>query len=154
MGDQLTSAPWSGPGGLIGRTVVAVGVDLVDIDRIRRVIERQPRFVERVYTEAEQTYCWKRKDPAERFAARFAAKEAVLKALGTGLGGADFTDIEVVRLQSGQPELAIRGRAEAKATELGIGGWLITMTHSRNLAQAFVAGVAEPPVGSTTEERR
>ncbi len=154
MGDQLTSGPSSGPDGLIGRTVVAVGVDLVDIDRIRRVIERQPRFVERVYTTAEQAYCRMRRDPAERFAARFAAKEAVLKALGTGLGGADFTDIEVVRLQTGQPELAIRGRAEAKATELGIGGWLITMTHSRNLAQAFVAGVAEPSAGSKVGEGR
>ncbi len=144
MGDQLTAGPSSGPAGLVGRTVVAVGVDLVDIDRIRRVIERQPRFVERVYTPAEQSYCRKRRDPAERFAARFAAKEAVLKALGTGLGGADFADIEVIRRETGQPELSVTGRAQAKAAELGIDGWLITMTHSRHLAQAFVAGVAEP----------
>ncbi|MEL6985904.1 MAG: holo-ACP synthase, partial [Actinomycetota bacterium] len=111
---------------------------------IRDVIDRQPRFVSRVYTEQEQAYCRKRRDPAERFAARFAAKEAVLKALGTGLGGADFTDIEVVRLDTGKPELAIRGRAAERAAELGIGGWLITMTHSQHLAQAFVAGVATP----------
>lgn len=143
MGDELTSGSPPGPGGLIGRRVVAVGVDLVDIDRIRRVIERQPRFVDRVYTAAEEAYCRKRRDPAERFAARFAAKEAVLKALGTGLGGADFADIEVIRRPSGQPELAVRGRAEAKAAELGIGGWLITITHSSHLAQAFVVGVAE-----------
>lgn len=143
MGDQLTSIPSGGPEGLIGHGVVAVGIDLVDIDRIRRVIERQPRFVARVYTEQERAYCLARRDPAERFAARFAAKEAVLKALGTGLGGADFGDIEVVRLPTGQPELTIRGRAAALAGELGIGSWLITMTHSRHLAQAFVAGVAE-----------
>ncbi len=145
MDDQLSSG---GPGGsdrpdrLEGRAVVAVGVDLVDIDRIRRVIERQPRFVDRVYTADERAYCQRRRDPAERFAARFAAKEAVLKALGTGLGGADFADIEVVRRPSGQPELVIRGRAEARAAELGIDGWLISLTHSRHLAQAFVAGVA------------
>lgn len=143
MGDQLTSFTSGGPDGLIGHPVVAVGIDLVDIDRIRDVIDRQPRFVTRVYTAQEQAYCRKRRDPAERFAARFAAKEAVLKALGTGLGGADFTDIEVVRQASGKPELAIGGRAAALAGELGIDRWLITMTHSQHLAQAFVAGLAE-----------
>jgi len=144
VGDELSPAPL---GGLTGREVVAIGVDLVDIDRIRTVIERQPRFIDRVYTEAERDYCVRRKDPAERFAARFAAKEAVLKALGTGLGGADFADIEVVRLDSGQPTLAIRGRAASLATELGIGGWLITLSHSNHLAQAFVAGLAAVPSG-------
>jgi holo-[acyl-carrier protein] synthase len=143
VGDQLTTYPSGGADRLIGHSVVAVGIDLVDIDRIRDVIERQPRFVTRVYTEQEQAYCRKRRDPAERFAARFAAKEAVLKALGTGLGGADFTDIEVVRQPSGKPELAIGGRAATLAGELGIDRWLITMTHSRHLAQAFVAGLAE-----------
>lgn len=144
MGDQLSPGPL---GGLTGREVVAIGVDLVDIDRIRAVIERQPRFVDRVYTEAEREYCVKRKDPAERFAARFAAKEAVLKALGTGLGGGGFAEIEVVRQASGQPTLAIRGRAASLAAELGIGAWLITLSHSDHLAQAFVVGLAASPSG-------
>ena len=119
MDDGLTGAAADladgSPPALVGRVVVGIGADLVDIDRIRRIIDRQPRFVDRVYTEGERAYCLQRRDPAERFAARFAAKEAVLKVLGTGLGGADFTDIEVVRLDSGQPTLRITGRAAALA---------------------------------------
>ncbi len=126
---------------LLGRVVVAVGTDLVDIDRIRQTIERQPRFIERVFTETERTYCLARKDPAERFAARFAAKEAVLKALGVGLGGADFHDIEVQKLATGAPQLVISGRAQELATAAGIVGWLITMSHSDGLAHVLVAGL-------------
>lgn len=129
---------------LLGKVVVAIGADLVDIDRMRDIIERQPGFARRVFTDDERAYCDKRNDPAERYAARFAAKEAVLKVLGTGLGGADFSDIEVIRLESGKPELRITGRAAAKADELGIHGWLITMSHSDHVAQVFVAGLGEP----------
>lgn len=129
---------------LIGLNVVAIGADLVDIDRMREVISRQPSFVTRVFTAAEQDYCNRKPDPAERYAARFAAKEAVLKVLGTGLGGADFTDIDVVRLESGKPELRIGGRAATKARELAITDWLITLSHSRDVAQAFVAGLGRP----------
>jgi holo-[acyl-carrier protein] synthase len=135
------------PESVLGRVVVAIGADLVDIDRLRAVIDRQPSFVDRVYTAAEREYCLRRNDPAERFAARFAAKEAVLKALGTGLGGADFTDIEVVRRDSGEPELRLRGRAARRAEELGIGEWLITISHSDHLAQVFVAGLGQPGTG-------
>ncbi len=129
---------------LMGRVVVAIGADLCDIERMRVTIGRQPRFVDRVFTAAERAYCEKRRDPAERYAARFAAKEAVLKVLGTGLGGADFTDIEVVRLESGKPELRVTGRAAEAAQALGIRGWLITMSHSDHLAQVFVAGLGDP----------
>lgn len=139
---------------LLGQVVVAIGVDVVDIDRIRRVIARQPRFVERVFTEAERFYCDRRNDPAERYAARFAAKEAVLKALGTGLGGADFTDIEVIRLPSGKPELRITGRAERRAGELGIRQWLITMSHSDHIAEVVVAGLGEPGQPGATDIER
>ncbi|MEM9564926.1 MAG: holo-ACP synthase [Actinomycetota bacterium] len=139
--DTGSGAASSTPDGLVGQPVVAIGTDLVDIDRIRQVIDRQPGFVDRVYTEGERDYCERRRDPAERYAARFAAKEAVLKALGTGLGGADFGDIEVVRLDTGEPTLRITGRAAARAAELGIDRWLLTMTHSEHLAQAFVAAL-------------
>jgi len=127
--------------GLIGRIVVSVGTDLVDIARIAEVLDRQPRFAVRVFTEAERAYCDARNDPAERYAARFAAKEAVLKALGVGLGGADFHDIEVVKLPSGQPTLTLRGRAAELAAEAAIGSWLITMTHSEGVAHVMVAGL-------------
>ena len=131
----------------------SLGNDLVDIDRIRQTIARQPRFVERVYTPQERAYCDQRRDPAERYAARFAAKEAVLKALGTGLGGADFHDIEVVRLSSGKPELVLSGRAATAAVELGVVEWLITISHSDELAQVFVAGLGQQPGGSEAGDR-
>lgn len=125
----------------VGQVVVAIGSDLVDIDRMRALIERQPGFTRRVFTEAEREYCDKRRDPAERYAARFGAKEAVLKALGTGLGGGDFDEIEVLKLESGKPELHVTGRAAAKAAELGIERWLISMSHSDHVAQVFVVGL-------------
>ncbi len=124
-------------------TVIGIGTDLVDIERMRSIIHRRPRFIQRVFTEAEREYCLATRDPSERFAARFAAKEAVLKTLGVGLGGADFADIEVIRLPSGQPELRISGRAAALAAERGIVRWLITLSHSQDLAQAFVVGMAD-----------
>lgn len=129
---------------LRGRLVVSVGTDLVDIDRMRTVIARQPNFVSRVFTEDERAYALARNDPAERFAARFAAKEAVLKALGVGLGGADFGDIEVVRHHSGRPSLRLSGRAAALAEAAGIDEWLITISHSEHVAHVFVAGLVDP----------
>lgn len=129
---------------VVGQVVVAIGADLVDIDRIRTSMERQSRFAERVFTAGERAYCDQRHDPAERYAARFAAKEAVLKALGTGLGGANFTDIEVIKLPTGKPELQLTGRAAERSAELGIKRWLITISHSDHLAQVFVAGLGDP----------
>jgi len=130
---------------LPGLVVVAIGADVIEIDRVRDVVTRQPGFVTRVYTSDEIEYCQKHRDPAERFAVRFAAKEAVLKTLGVGLGGADLTDIEVIRTASGKPELAISGRAEPLAVSLGIVKWLITLSHSDTVAQAFVAGLGPQP---------
>ncbi len=123
--------------GLVGSSVVSIGADVVEIDRIRRITTERPRFVERVYTEGERAYCQTAVDPAERFAARFAAKEAVMKALGVGLGGTDFDEIEVVKLETGQPVLRLHGRAKAKATELGIEDWLLTLSHSDTVALAI-----------------
>jgi holo-[acyl-carrier protein] synthase len=135
------------PAELVGRTVIAIGADLVDIDRMRRTVARTPRFVERVFTEDERRYCELRRDPAERYAARFAAKEAVLKALGTGLAGAGMRDIEVVKATGGKPELVLHGRARDLADQLGVATWLITITHSDHLAQVFVAALADEGSG-------
>ncbi len=140
---MLWERPNPGTGTVGPMTVVGIGTDLVDIERMRSIIGRRPRFVERVFTPNERLYCQATRDPSERFAARFAAKEAVLKTLGVGLGGADFGDIEVVRLPSGQPELRITGRAAALAAERGIVRWLITLSHAENLAQAFVIGLSD-----------
>lgn len=128
---------------LIGRTVVSIGVDVVDIDRMRRIVGRQPRFVDRVFTSSERAYCEAAVDSAERFAARFAAKEAGLKALGVGLGGADFVDLAVAKRSSGEPVLVVTGRAADRARELGIGSWLLTLSHSDAVACAVVVGLAE-----------
>lgn len=144
-GPERSVPPPAAVDGLIGLAVVAIGVDLVDIDRIRDTMARQPGFAERVFSPAERDYCDRRHDPAERYAARFAAKEAVLKALGTGLGGGDFHDIEVIRQESGEPTLSVSGRAAAAAEARGIRRWLITMTHSDHLAQVVVAGLGAEP---------
>lgn len=127
----------------MGGNVVGIGTDLVEINRMRELLERRPRFIDRVFTQGERQYCDAAVDPSERYAVRFAAKEAVLKALGVGLGGADFADIEVTRIESGKPELNITGRAAALADELGITRWLITMSHSEQMAQAFVVGLGD-----------
>jgi holo-[acyl-carrier protein] synthase len=123
--------------------VVGVGVDLCDVDRIRRTLARTPGFADRVFTEAEQDYCRRRHDPAERFAARFAAKEAVLKALGAGLGACALRDIEVTRAGSGAPVLALHGGAATLAADRGVTAWHISLTHTASMAEAVVVAVGD-----------
>jgi holo-[acyl-carrier protein] synthase len=123
--------------------VVGVGVDLCDVDRIRRTLARTPGFADRVFTEAEQDYCRRRHDPAERFAARFAAKEAVLKALGAGLGACALRDIEVTRAGSGAPALALHGGAATLAADRGVTAWHISLTHTASMAEAVVVAVGD-----------
>jgi holo-[acyl-carrier protein] synthase len=132
---------------LLARTVVCVGTDLVDIEDIRALLARRPRFAERHFTDRERAYCLLARDPAERFAVRFAAKEATLKAFGTGLSGAALREIEVVRRDSGEPALVLTGRAHALAETLGARSWLVTLSHSRQLAHALVAGLSADPDG-------
>lgn len=129
---------------LLGRAVVAIGADVVEIDRIRRITNERPSFVRRVYTDGEQRYAMSARDSAERFAARFAAKEAGLKALGVGLGGADFVDLEVTKRPSGEPVLKVYGRAAARARMIGIDEWMLTLSHSDEVAYAVVVGLASP----------
>ena len=112
-----------------------VGVDLIEIARIRRALERYPRFRERCFTEAERTYCDSRPNPAESYAGRFAGKEAVGKALGIGVARAfAWKDIEIV----GRPKPSVRlsGRVLAWAEKTHAGAIDLSMTHSRELANA------------------
>ncbi len=125
----------------VGRPIVSVGIDAVEVARIRTATSRA-RFVDRVFTPNEVTYCQRKQDPAERFAARFAAKEAALKALGVGLGAVDFVDIEIDLEPSGAPTLRVGGRGAELADELGISGWLVSMTHTATVANAIVIGTA------------
>lgn len=112
-----------------------VGVDLIEIARIRRALERYPRFRERCFTEAERAYCDARPNPAESYAGRFAGKEAVGKAIGLGVAQAfAWKDIEI----AGRPKPSVRlsGRVAAFAEQHGFGRVDLSMTHSRELANA------------------
>jgi holo-[acyl-carrier protein] synthase len=121
--------------------VLGVGVDAVDIDRFRRILARRPTVVRRLFTIAEQDYAGRARDPAERLAARFAAKEAALKALGGGIGSAPFSEIEVVRDDQGAPGLALHGDAARLASDRGVERWHLSITHTADLAVA--SAVAE-----------
>jgi holo-[acyl-carrier protein] synthase len=115
--------------------VTLVGVDLIEIDRIRRALERYPRFRERCFTETERVYCDSRSNPAQSYAGRFAGKEAVGKALGFGVARAfAWREIEI----AGRPKPSVRlsGRSAAWAERVGAVHIDLSMTHSRELATA------------------
>ena len=117
-----------------------VGVDLIEIERVRRALERYPRFRERCFTAAERAYCDSRPNPAQSYAGRFAGKEAVGKALGFGVARAfAWRDVEI----AGRPKPAVRlsGRVARWAEEIGAGAIDLSMTHSRELAAAVAVVV-------------
>lgn len=121
--------------------ILGLGTDMIEISRIQLSIEQfGDRFLHRVFTPGEIAYCQrKKKHAAESFAARFAAKEAGAKALGTGISrGITWKEIEVQREPSGRPTLHLTGRAQQRAQELGITQLSISLTHSRDLALAVV----------------
>lgn len=125
-------------------TVTGIGVDLVNIERMRGVIERwQDRFLRRVFTEQEIAYCRARRDPVPHFAARFAAKEAGLKALGTGLRlGQSWRELEVRRERGEAPQLVLHGRSRELGQSRGGSRMLLALTHEGEyaLAQAMLVG--------------
>ena len=121
--------------------MIGIGSDLVDIARFRRSLERTPGLRDRLFRPAERAYADLRQDPTERYAVRFAAKEAVLKALGLGLGAIAMYDIEVVRDGLGPPRLVLHGAAAEVAREAGVRRWLVTMSHTSTLAQATVVAL-------------
>jgi holo-[acyl-carrier protein] synthase len=118
--------------------LIGIGLDAVEIPRFREVLARRPAMERRLFTEAERAYGRAGPDPAPRLAARFAAKEATMKALGVGLGAFTFHDVEVVHGPDGAPSLRVTGRAAALAEEKGVGAWLVSITHTDRLALAVV----------------
>lgn len=121
--------------------IVGVGVDMVEIDRMRRILEsKSDRLIQRVFTEEEARYALARADPAMHFAARIAAKEAAYKALsGNHLARAvGWREIEVLLREDGAPYLMLHGRARDRAAELSVERTLISLTHSRTAAAAVV----------------
>jgi len=120
--------------------IVGLGVDITEVDRMEAAIARRGRaFLTRLFTPAEIIYCERHHHSAERFAGRFAAKEAAMKALGTGWArGVRWIDIEVVREPSGKPTLKLAGAAQAIAASLGVKHIAVTITHDGNTALAQV----------------
>jgi len=130
-------------------TVAGVGVDAVDVERFRRLLARRPGFAARYFTDAEQADANRGNDPTESLAARFAAKEAVMKALAIGLGGFALTDVEVRRTPgddatSGAPYLMLHGGAEQLARQREVAHWHLSLTHTTQVAIAFVVAERVP----------
>jgi len=116
--------------------VLSVGVDIIEIARIARALDRfGDRFLARVYTPAEIVYCRGR---VPELAARFAAKEAVSKALGTGLVGISWREMEILGDRRGKPMVSLSGRAQTRADSLGLDEWAVSLTHSDSQAVAMV----------------
>ena len=128
-------------------TVRGIGIDLVAIPRMRQVMERwQERFLKRIFTDDEIAYCRARRDPVPHFAARFAAKEAGLKALGTGLSlGVSWRELEVRRQRGGPPVLILRGRSREIALARGADRMLLALSHDGDYAIAQAMLVDDPP---------
>ncbi len=119
--------------------IVGTGIDLCDVGRMRDAIERHgDRFKNRVFTAAEVAYSERKANRFERYAARFAAKEAAMKALGTGWRGVAWRDFEVTNLASGRPTLAFHGKAAEIAERRGIRNISLTLTHTAGQAMALV----------------
>lgn len=121
--------------------VVGIGIDLVEVDRFRTVLARTPSTRQRMFTPGERAYADLAADPTERYAVRFAAKEAVMKALGVGLGAFGFHDVEVVRDDGGCPHLVVTGAAATLAAERGVVAWQISLTHTTSAAGAVVVAL-------------
>jgi holo-[acyl-carrier protein] synthase len=121
--------------------MIGIGIDAVEVERFRAVLDRRPALAARVFTAGERAHVGRSVDPVPRLAARFAAKEAVMKALGVGLGAFGFHDVEVVSAPSGAPSLVLTGRAAALAGELGVVGWRLSLTHTSRSAHAVAVAL-------------
>lgn len=127
--------------------MTAVGVDMIEVARVTRGLERfGQRFLDRFFTEAEQAQCRGR---AASLAGRFTVKEAVGKALGTGIGDVGWREIEVLSDERGQPQLTLHGAARRLAADRGLSNWAVSISHTQALAIGFVVAHGEAPVSSS-----
>ena len=124
-----------------GLGVRGLGTDLVEIERFRLALARRSTLSNRLFTDGEQEYAYGQHDPVHSLAARFGAKEAVMKALGVGLWKFAFRDVEVIRLRSGAPTLALYNKALALANERGVTEWHLSLTHTDSMAMAVALAV-------------
>jgi holo-[acyl-carrier protein] synthase len=124
-------------------SITGLGVDIVEIERMRRALERRPAMKERIFSADERAYCDARNKPEIHYAMRFAAKEAVLKALGTGFSGMRFTDVEVERDERGRPVPRLSGRAAEVAEERGIVEMHLSLSFTHTNAVASAVAITE-----------
>ncbi len=122
--------------------IVGIGVDVVEVDRVRSLLERRPRFRERVFTSGEVADCERRPSPAGAYAARWAAREACLKALG-GVPGLRWHDIRVERGADGAPRLVLSGKARVRAADRGASEVMVSLSHEGSVAAAFCVAVGD-----------
>ncbi len=118
--------------------MIGIGIDLVDIDRFRRSLERTPSMRRRLFTDVELAYVAAKADQVPSLAARFAAREAAMKALGVGLGAFGFHEVWVERSDAGVPSLMVTGAAAVLADAAGVTRWHLSLTHSDHVAAAYV----------------
>jgi len=119
--------------------ILGIGTDIIAVDRIARVIQKNPRFIEKVFSQREQLYCKSKANPAQSYAARFAAKEAVMKALGTGWdNGISWIEIEVLNDAKGKPDIVISNKTKALVESKGVRRIQISLSHEQQYAIAFV----------------
>ena len=121
--------------------IIGLGVDLADVDRVERVLGKYPRFAERCFTDHEREYAFRFANPARRFAARFAGKEAVMKSMGTGWRRIRWTDIEITG--GGKPTVRMSGNALRRAEMLGVTEVMVTITHTDTSALVMAIAVGE-----------
>jgi holo-[acyl-carrier protein] synthase len=124
--------------------IIGIGTDAVDVDRFRTALARTPTMRDRLFVDEELAYVAPKVDPVPSLAARFAAREAVMKAMGLGLGAFGFHEVWVTRAESGAPSLAITGRALELAIDRGITHWHLTITHTDLVAIAHVVAEQRP----------
>jgi holo-[acyl-carrier protein] synthase len=123
-------------------SVIGLGTDLVEVARFRLALERRARIAERLFSDAEREYAFRHREPAPRLAARFAAKEAVMKALGVGLWKFALRDVEVIRAKSGQPSIALYDKAASMAEDRGVRTWHLSLSHTDSTAIAVALALA------------
>lgn len=121
--------------------ILGLGVDLADIERVERVLEKYPRFAQRCFTEHEQEYAFRFAKPSRRLAARFAGKEAVMKSLGTGWRRINWKEIEITG--GGKPTVRMFGRAARRAESLGVTEVMVTITHTDTSALVMAIAVGQ-----------
>ncbi len=133
--------------------LAGIGVDILEIARMEKVLDRRPNFARRVFTEEERAYCDRMARPGKHYAARFAAREAVLKALGTGFSqGIGFADVSVARNEAGRPEAVLTGRAQEIALEQGVREVALSLSYTHDVAVANAVAMTDE-VRPKVEER-